>query len=397
MAHTRCLSLPLALLLAVGALCVGARTVYPSGGCDSQKMTVYKVLVETAWDREVFPKQYPEWRPPAQWSKVVGRSHDSTFSLFTLGEDASEGLKKFAEKGDSNMLDAHSQGSGGVLDEFNAPPIPQGVGETSSDFLVDGNHSKVSLISRVVPSPDWFIGVDSFDLCVEGKWVESVVLDLDPLDAGTENGFTFTSPNWPTIPQKPVSRITAQTPDHPANSFYYPDRTGHPPIATVRIFKIKEYELARVYNPSLARSPERRYRTGSIPTTPELEENRDQEVSNEIFPATGLTTPTTTTTTEVPKHALINTIVDKYRKKFRKNRNGRKMATRRRRVRGPRDCRVSEWSEWSSCSKTCGIGDQIRTRTVLRHSRRGGRPCPNLQETQWCGSSRDCDHRYFNW
>lgn len=72
MAHTRCLSLPLALLLAVGALCVGARTVYPSGGCDSQKMTVYKVLVETAWDREVFPKQYPEWRPPAQWSKVVG-------------------------------------------------------------------------------------------------------------------------------------------------------------------------------------------------------------------------------------------------------------------------------------------------------------------------------------
>lgn len=38
--------------------------------------------------------------------------------------------------------------------------------------------SKVSLISRVVPSPDWFIGVDSFDLCVEGKWVESVVLDV---------------------------------------------------------------------------------------------------------------------------------------------------------------------------------------------------------------------------
>lgn len=92
--------------------------------------------------------------------------------------------------------------------------------------------------------------------------------------------------------------------------------------------QIKEYELARVYNPSLARSPDRRYRTGSIPTTPELEETRDPEVSNEILPATTPTT-TTTTTTEVPKHALINTIVDKYRKKFRKNRNGRKMATRK--------------------------------------------------------------------
>lgn len=88
----------------------------------------------------------------------------------------------------------------------------------------------------------------------------------------------------------------------------------------------KEYELARVFNPSLSRAPERRYRTGSIPTTPELEENRDQEVSNEIIPATTPTTTTTTTTTEATKHVLINTIVDKFRKKFKNNRNGRKMA-----------------------------------------------------------------------
>ena len=27
------------------------------------------------------------------------------------------------------------------------------------------------------------------------------LLQVDPLDAGTDNGFTFTSPNWPTIPK----------------------------------------------------------------------------------------------------------------------------------------------------------------------------------------------------
>ena len=41
--------------------------------CKSSKLVVYKVTFDTFWDREKFPKQYPEWRPPAQWSKLVGK------------------------------------------------------------------------------------------------------------------------------------------------------------------------------------------------------------------------------------------------------------------------------------------------------------------------------------
>ncbi|XP_042238329.1 spondin-2-like isoform X2 [Homarus americanus] len=308
-------------------LCVGARVVYPSSTCEPNKMTVYKVMVETAWSREVFPKQYPEWRPPAQWSKVVGRSHNSSFKLFRMGEAASEGLKQFAEQGQTEVLDAHSQGEGGVFDEFNAPPVPEGAGETQTEFFVDGNHSRVSLISRVVPSPDWFIGIDSFDLCVEGKWVESVVLEVDPLDAGTDNGFTFTSPNWPTIPKKPVSRITAQSPDHPANSFYYPDVQEHPPIATFHIVKVKEYELSQVFSPSLPRSSTtRRYSPQDLQddnTTKGRTGEGDNDVNNSILPETG--EPSSSSSSSSTKQPLLNTVVNKYRKKFKKNRTGRKM------------------------------------------------------------------------
>ena len=28
-----------------------------------------------------------------------------------------------------------------------------------------------------------------------------IFFQADPLDAGTDNGFTFTSPNWQTVPQ----------------------------------------------------------------------------------------------------------------------------------------------------------------------------------------------------
>ena len=63
----------------------------------------------------------------------------------------------------------------------------------------------------------------------------------------------------------------------------------------------------------------------------------------------------------------------------------------------PRDCRVSDWSEWTRCSKSCDIGESTRIRKVIHHSRRGGRPCPPLTEKKWCGSARSCNRRYFNW
>ena len=78
------------------------------------------------------------------------------------------------------------------------------------------------MMSRLIPSPDWFVGVDSLDLCKDGKWMDETDYDLGPIDAGTDRGFTFTAPNWPESPSKPIMKITAQFPNHPANSFYYP-------------------------------------------------------------------------------------------------------------------------------------------------------------------------------
>lgn len=41
--------------------------------CDPDKLMAYRVTLGTHWSRNLFPKQYPEWRPPAQWSKLVGK------------------------------------------------------------------------------------------------------------------------------------------------------------------------------------------------------------------------------------------------------------------------------------------------------------------------------------
>lgn len=52
----------------------------------------------------------------------------------------------------------------------------------------------------------------------------------------------------------------------------------------------------------------------------------------------------------------------------------------------PVDCELGPWSEWSLCSKTCGGGEQTRTRRVVVPSANGGRDCGELVETIACNT-----------
>lgn len=45
----------------------------------------------------------------------------------------------------------------------------------------------------------------------------------------------------------------------------------------------------------------------------------------------------------------------------------------------PLDCAVSEWTN-ALCTKTCGGGQMVRTRTVIQERITGGKPCPHLEE-----------------
>ena len=63
----------------------------------------------------------------------------------------------------------------------------------------------------------------------------------------------------------------------------------------------------------------------------------------------------------------------------------------------PINCKVGSWENWSPCSKTCGIGESKRTRTIVRKAKRGGKDCPPLVGMRWCGSARNCHGAYFDW
>ena len=84
---------------------------------------------------------------------------------------------------------------------------------TGIDVEVTANFSKVSIITMLAPSPDWFIGIDSLDLCDNGKWRESMnITMLPPWDAGTEGGTGFSTSNTATSPHVNIFQITNSMP-----------------------------------------------------------------------------------------------------------------------------------------------------------------------------------------
>ena len=93
---------------------------------------------------------------------------------------------------------------------------------------------QVSVLSRLIPSPDWFVGLDSYDLCISGQWVNNVSIGLPLYDAGVDKGYSFTSPDWFEYPLQPVSKITSLYPNHTSSSFYYPSLSELPQIASVQ-------------------------------------------------------------------------------------------------------------------------------------------------------------------
>ncbi|KAK4887775.1 hypothetical protein RN001_004046 [Aquatica leii] len=54
------------------------------------------------------------------------------------------------------------------------------------------------------------------------------------------------------------------------------------------------------------------------------------------------------------------------------------------------DCMVTEWTDWSPCSSTCGLGYSEKIRMIKRPAENGGKPCPSRLEKKKKCNIRPC-------
>ncbi|XP_078080470.1 spondin-2-like [Mustelus asterias] len=345
--------------------------------CQAREPASYSLSFLAEWNSLSFPKQYPTHRPPAQWSMLFGCVHNYDFTLWAEGAMASSGIKMFVEDGElKTLLEEVNTTLGAVQSWFHANPIMAGEGKSSTVFTVTPTHPLVSFLVRIIPSPDWFLGADNINLCEDNSWKESYTLDLFPWDAGTDSGFTFSSPNFATTPQETIFQITAKHPSHPANSFYYPR------LETLPRMGRSEFTLLSAVSPYQAptEGPEQTQSTqGWKQNLTELPQ------SNRTFTENG-----TKAEAELFKvDDVFNDVLEKPLKKelgSRYNTSG-KYSQEKEFISTPLDCEVSVWSSWGLCSHSCGIGIRERTRFILQHPANDGETCPTLLIQEECEES----------
>ncbi|MDX1386788.1 MAG: spondin domain-containing protein [bacterium] len=157
------------------------------------------------WSAQTHPNGIPE---DPHFSPLIGGTHNMAVQFWAPGATASPGMENMAENGrvsplDSEIQTAMENGNAGVI--IRGSGIGPSPGETSIDFNITEEFRYVTLVSMIAPSPDWFVGVHDLDLCGEdGNWMNHLMVELFPYDAGTDSGVTFTSADADTLPQEPI-------------------------------------------------------------------------------------------------------------------------------------------------------------------------------------------------
>ncbi|CAF5082737.1 unnamed protein product, partial [Rotaria sp. Silwood1] len=326
----------------------------------------YQLTFKGLWSPETHKKDWPS--KTAHFSTTVGAVHNSNYSMFQVGSYANRGLSQLVLTGETHALEqelANEQRNRGYVGlrflmsgsswhqairvnrnfhrlslSFNgvirsllfAQPLKLSSNEVESTmnvFTVSPHHPKLSFVSKFSPSPDWFTGVDSIDLCLSNcTWLEQYSEDLYPLDAGIDSGTTYTSSRLPTIPLEKIHTLTGTV--SPSSPFHDPMSKPIMPVARV----ILQRTLVRG-----TQCPNNQYGTQNLHRV----QNNHQDSSLDID--------------------LSQTKHRNERLKQKYDYSGKLMYAYEEAL--VPECRMTEWSPWSSCSVSCGHGIKTRRRAYL--------------------------------
>ncbi|OHX67585.1 spondin domain-containing protein [Flammeovirga pacifica] len=180
----------------------------PTNLPEVSEIATYRITFQGTWSTSSHPTDYPS---NSHFSGVIGMTHSIDTSIVTTGDIASEGIKVMAETGGKTPLtneinDIIEKGNANLL--ISESGLSTGSDNIIFEIEVNKNFPYLSLFSMIAPSPDWYVTINKFNLYDDEEWVESITIQPMHLDAGTDSGTTFTSPNTPTTPQEVISQIT---------------------------------------------------------------------------------------------------------------------------------------------------------------------------------------------
>jgi len=344
--------------------------VEPCTACDEAK---YEVIFEGLWSRHTHPKHFPKNEWETAFSHMIGASHSINYDLWKYGILASQALTMLAENGQTKELEKDmKRSSKDIRSVIKARGLQQRsnvIGRTFAVFRMDSTKHLLSLVSKIIPSPDWIVGVSMENLCMSnGSWVDARVIDLYPWDIGTNSGLSYQDRGPSTQPREAIHRITSCNPDNDTSPFFDPTCAPMKPVARLHILKQREYKkecgdvslISHLHHSSYNGSPSAPSRNGSP-----------------VYSGQGIGPPEVDPTPEYD-YVDYNTYRGDQRQRDQ--------------------CEVTDWSVWTTCSQTCDQGSQSRSRAYKNAVGASIRNCQTkLFQKQPCKGLPGCEPKSYTW
>ncbi|XP_045892500.1 spondin-1-like isoform X2 [Micropterus dolomieu] len=366
----------------------GEATEVPAMECCACGTAKYRLTFYGNWSEKVHPKDYP--RRANHWSALIGASHSRGYVLWEYGGYASEGVRQVAEfgspikmegeirqKGDEVLTVIKTKAQWPAWQPLNLRAAP------SAEFSVDRTRHLMSFLTMLGPSPDWNVGLSGEDLCTkECGWVQRLVTDLIPWDAGTDSGVTYESPNKPTVPQEKIRPLTSL--DHPQSPFYDPEGGAITPVAKVVVERIaRKGEQCNVVPDTI---------DDIVADIGQEEKEEDDTPETCIYSGWSPWSACSSATCEkgrrmrqrMLKAQLDLSVPCPHTQDFQPCMGpGCSMEE-------PSTCMMSEWISWSACSVSCGMGMRSRERYVKQYPEDGSLCQLHTEETDKCVVNDEC-------
>ena len=170
----------------------------------AQATVTYTVTFTGNWNNQSTPGGVVG---SAHFTTLIGAVHNSSVTFWRAGGTATPGVEAVAELGSTNTFESEITAAG---TNVKSTVSASGVGATGTrtfDVTFSRTHPRLTLLSMIGPSPDWFVGVSGLSLLSGSTWRSSFTVDLFPYDAGTEDGTEFSLSNPATNPQGTITSI----------------------------------------------------------------------------------------------------------------------------------------------------------------------------------------------